>query len=310
MKKIACLGSFITELTFRTDRLPMPGESMLSDSFKMGPGGKGANQAVAARRAGGNISLMVKVGNDILARFAHENLKKEGFSEKYIVVDEKNVTGVAFICVNKNTGENSIIVVPGACEHVTGEDIALFENEIETCDIFLAQLEVNVDAVTKAVNRASKSKKTIVLNTAPVRELSDDLLSKITIVTPNEVEAALLTKVEVNDKDSARRAARVFFDKGIPNVIITLGKKGCYVSGGNREELIDPIDVHTVDTTGAGDAFTGGLVTALAEDRDLFEAARFATAAAALSTTKPGTAPAMPYRGEIDELLKRTYGNS
>jgi ribokinase len=306
-KKIACLGSFITELTTRSERLPRPGESLITDYFYMGPGGKGSNQAVAARRAGGNIVMMVKVGNDILAKFAHENLKKEGFDERFIVVDNGHTTGIAQILVDKNTAENSIVVVPGASENINDADIALFRSEIESCDIFLTQLEVNIEAVEKTVQIAHDNKKTIVLNTAPYRALSDTLLGKITLVTPNEVEASLFTGVEVTDKNSASKAAKVFFDKGIPYVVITLGKKGCYVSDGKQEEMIEPIPVQTIDTTGAGDAFTGGLVTALAEDLTLFDAAKFATATAALSTTKLGTAPGMPYRAEIDELYRKIY---
>lgn len=307
-KKIACFGSFVAELTSRVDRLPRPGETLISDHFKLGAGGKGSNQAVATRRAGGNIVFMAKVGTDLLSNIAKEHYAREGFNPKYIVTDDKYPTGVAIINVDKNTGENSIILVPGVCEHCTSEDIALFRNEIESCDIFLAQLEANIDAVAEAVQIAWDNKKTIVVNTAPARELPDDILSKITIVIPNETEAAVLTKVEVVDRNSAEKAARVFFDKGIPYVIITLGKNGCYVSDGKHGEMIDSIPVRTIDTTGAGDAFIGGLVTALAEDIPLNSAVRFATATAALSTTKQGTAVAMPYRNEIDELVRKTYG--
>jgi ribokinase len=307
-KKIACLGSFIVELTSRVDRLPLPGESLLSDNFKLGQGGKGSNQAVAIRRAGGNVVFMAKIGNDLLSKIAWDHFEKEGFDKKYIVTDNENATGVAIINVDKNTAQNSIIVVPGACEHLTGADIDLFKDEIESCDIFLTQLEANVDAVEKAVQIAFEKKKTIVVNTAPARELPDDLLRKITIVTPNEIEAFMLTRVEVVDKSSAEKAAKVFFAKGIPYIVITLGKSGCYIYDGKHSEIIDPIDVRTVDTTGAGDAFSGGLVTALAEDKSLSEAVKFATAVAALSTTKPGTAVAMPYRDEIDELVKNAYG--
>jgi ribokinase len=307
-KKITCLGSFVVDLTCRVDRLPLPGESLITDYFKMGPGGKGSNQAVAAKRAGGNIVLMTKVGQDLLSQVAVDNFRKEGFDGRYIVVDKDVFTGIALINVDKNTSENSIVVAPGACEHITDEDIALLKPEIESCAIFLTQLEVNIEAIAEAMRIAYEHKKIIVLNTAPVREISDEFLSKATIVTPNEVEASILTKVEVTDKSSARRAARVFFDKGVRQVVITLGKKGAYVNDGTIDEIIDPVDVKTIDTTGAGDAFTGGLVTALAEDRSLLSAVKFATCTAALSTTKMGTAPSMPYRAEIDELVKKAYG--
>ncbi|GHU83715.1 ribokinase [Spirochaetia bacterium] len=307
-KKITCLGSFVVDLTCRADHLPVPGESVITDYFKMGPGGKGSNQAVAAKRAGGNIVLMTKVGSDILSRVALDNFKQEGFDQRFIVIDETIFTGIALINVDKNTSENSIVVAPGACEHITDKDIALLKPEIESCDIFLTQLEVNIDAIEKAMKIAYDNKKIIVLNTAPVREISDELLGMATIVTPNEIEASILTKVEVTDKSSAGKAARVFFDKGIKNVVITLGKKGCYLNDGAVEEIIEPVEVKTIDTTGAGDAFTGGLVTALAEDKSLLNAVKFATCTAALSTTKLGTAPSMPYRKEIDELVTKAYG--
>ncbi|MDR1108909.1 MAG: ribokinase [Spirochaetaceae bacterium] len=307
-KKIICLGSFVVDLTCRVDRLPLPGETLISDYFKMGPGGKGANQAVAAKRAGGNIILMTKIGRDLLSQVALHNFKQEGFDERYIIVAEDFFTGIALINVDKNTSENSIVVAPGACAHITSADIALLEGEIASGDIFLTQLEVNIDAIERAVRIAADHKKIIVMNTAPARKLSDEFLSRATIITPNESEAFLLTGVAVADKSSAGKAARVFFDKGIKNVVITLGKKGCYVNDGKIEEIIEPVEVPTIDTTGAGDAFTGGLVVALAEDRSLLNAVKFATCTAALSTTKMGTAPSMPYRTEIDALVKKAYG--
>jgi len=309
MKKIVCLGSFVVDLTCRSDYLPSPGETIKTDYFKMGPGGKGANQAVAAKRSGGNIVLMTKVGTDLLSKLALDHFKKEGFDEKYILIDENNFTGIALINVDKNTSENSITVAPGACEHISMHDIELLKGEIETGDIFLTQLEVNMDAIEEAIKIAWDCKKTIVLNTAPASPISDELLSKVTIVTPNEIEASMLTNVEVTDKESAGRAARVFFDKGVKTVVITLGKKGAYVNDGDKiEEIIDPIDVKVIDTTGAGDAFTGGLVTAISEDMSIVSAVKFATATAALSVTKLGTAPAMPYRADIDVLVKKAYG--
>lgn len=309
-KKIVCLGSFVVDLTCRSEHLPIPGETIKTDYFKMGPGGKGANQAVAAKRAGGNIVIMTKVGTDILSHVALNNFRQEGFDEKYILIDESNFTGIALINVDKNTSENFITVAPGACDHITENDIALLKDEIETSDIFLTQLEVNMDAIEEAVQIAFDNKKTVVLNPAPALPLSDSLLQKVTIIIPNEIEASMLTRVEaITDKVSAGRAAKVFFDKGVKNVVITLGNKGAYINDGRTETMIAPIDVKVVDTTGAGDAFTGGLVTALAEDMSLENAVKFATATAALSVTKLGTAPAMPYRREIDELVRTVYGN-
>jgi len=307
-KKIACVGSFIVELTSRVDRLPLPGETLLSDNFKFGAGGKGSNQTVAVKRAGGNIIFMAKIGTDILSKIARDHFHKEQIDEKYIVTDNENPTGIALISVNKNTAENSIVLIPGACECLTNNDISLFMDEIKSCDIFLAQLEANVDAVHEAVKIAFKNKKTIVINTAPARVLPDDFLNKITIVIPNEIEASILTNIEIVDKKSTEKAAQALYEKGIPYIIITLGKNGCYFFDGKYGEFIDSIKVDTVDTTGAGDAFIGGLVTALSEDKSLMDSIKFATATAALSTTKLGTAVAMPHRHEIDELVGKVYG--
>jgi len=307
-KKIVCLGSFVVDLTCRSEHLPLPGETIKTDYFKMGPGGKGANQAVAAKRSGGNIILMTKIGTDILSRLALDHFHAEGFDDKYILVDKTSFTGIALINVDKNTSENSITVAPGACEHISSDDIELFRKEIETGDIFLSQLEVNLDAVEKAIGIAWSAVRTVVLNTAPAFSVSDDLLSKVSIVTPNEIEASMLTNIEVMNKENAKQAAKVFFGKGVNNVVITLGKKGAYVNDGKSEAIVDPVDVKVVDTTGAGDAFTGGLVTALAEEMPLINAVKFATATAALSVTKLGTAPSMPYRAEIDKLVKTAYG--
>ncbi len=305
--KIVCLGSFVVDLTCRVEHLPLPGESIVTDYFKMGPGGKGSNQAIAAKRAGADILLMTKIGNDILSEVAVRAYKEEGFDDKFILVDKEHSTGIALINVDKNTSQNSIAVAPGACEHITDSDIELLTPEIEACDIFLTQLEVNVDAIEKCIDIAHKNNKIIVFNTAPIRPISNETVAKATIITPNEIEAALLTDIEVVDLESAKKAAHVFFDRGIQNVIITLGKKGSYVNDQKVESFVEPIDVKTVDTTGAGDAFTGGLVTALSEGSDLHQSVKFATATASLSTTKFGTAPSMPYRKEIDELMKKAY---
>lgn len=302
--KITCLGSFVVDLTCRSEHLPIPGETVATDYFKMGPGGKGANQATASKRTGGNITLMTKIGNDLLSNVAIESFNKEGFDPKYIIRDDNNFTGIALITVDKNTSQNSIVVAAGACEHINDNDLELLRPEIESCDIFLTQLELNLDIIEKAIDMAYKNNKIIVLNTAPAKIISDEVLRKVTIVTPNEIEASILTNVEVKDIDSAREAAKVFFKKGVQKVIITLGKNGSYVNDGNKEKFVPSIEVETIDTTGAGDAFTGGLVTALSEKLDLFDAVEFATAVAALSTTKLGTAPSMPYRDEVDKLLK------
>jgi len=302
-KKIVVLGSFVVDLTSRAPHLPVPGETVLGTRFKMGPGGKGGNQGVAARRAGADAVMITKVGDDVFGRMAIDNFANEGFDTGFILIDDEHETGTALIMVDENTGQNKILVVGGACAHFTDDDIKRITPTIQDADILLTQLEINMDATQAAIDIASRAGVDIVLNTAPVQPVPDEMLKKVTYVTPNEVEASILTGVNVKTPADAANAARVFLDKGVRGVIITLGEQGVFVTDGQRDELIPPYHVDVVETTGAGDAFSGAFVCALAEDMDLFEAARFGNAAGALSVTKLGTAPAMPYRTDIDAFI-------
>lgn len=303
MKKVVVMGSFVIDLTSRANHLPIPGETVIGTKFKMGPGGKGSNQGVAAKRAGAEVTMITKVGNDTFGKIAIENFKNEGFDTKFILIDQENETGTALIMVDENTAQNKILVVSGACANITGNDIDLVSTTIGGADIFLIQLETNMDSIEKSIDIAYKNDVKIVLNTAPIQPVPDELLSKVHVITPNEVEASILTKVNIKIPEDASKAAKVFFNKGVKNVIITLGKDGVYVSDGITEEIIPSYNVNAIDTTGAGDAFNGGFVTALSEGKDIFEAARFGNIVGALSVTKLGTAPAMPYRGEIEEFI-------
>lgn len=305
MSKIVVMGSFVVDLTSRASHLPVPGETVIGSTFKMGPGGKGSNQGVAAKRAGADVLMVTKVGEDTFGSVAINNFKNEGFETDYILVDKKNETGTALIMVDEKTGQNQILVVSGACANITDEDIELVKPVISNADIFLTQLETNMDSIIKSIDIAHKSGVMIVLNTAPVQPLPDNLLEKVDIITPNEVEASILTGVGINTPEDAPKAAKEFFKKGVKNVIITLGKDGVYVSNGSREELIASYQVEAVDTTGAGDAFNGGFVTALSEGKDIFESAKFGNAVGALSVTKFGTAPAMPTREEINAFISK-----
>lgn len=299
------MGSFVVDLTSRASHLPIPGETVIGTKFKMGPGGKGSNQGVAAKRAGADVTMVTKVGNDTFGKIAIENFKNEGFNTEFILIDQENGTGTALIMVDENTAQNEILVVSGACANITKSDIELVSATICEADIFLTQLETNMESIEKSIDIAYKNGVKIVLNTAPIQPVSDELLSKVDVITPNEVEASILTGVNINKPEDASKAAKVFFEKGVKNVIITLGKDGVYVSDSVTEEIIDSYKVNAVDTTGAGDAFNGGFVTALSEGKDIFEAARFGNVVGALSVTKFGTAPAMPFRNNIDEFYKK-----
>ena len=307
-KPIVVFGSFVVDLTSRSEGLPVPGQTILGNWFRYGPGGKGSNQAVAAHRAGADVTLVTKLGKDVFADVALDFYKSEGMCTDYILRDEEKPTGVALILVDEITAQNEIVVVSGACQNITPEDVEHCRRLIEGASIILLQHEINPDAQRTAIEIAHAAGVRVVLNPAPAMPVPDDLLAKIDIVTPNETEAQALTGIAVTCEEEARKAAQVFLDKGVRNVVITMGALGVYVNDGTRGEMLPRLEVDAIDTTGAGDAYNGGFVTALSEGRDLFEAARYGNATGALSVTRLGTAPAMPMRAEIDEMVKRSYG--
>lgn len=302
--KVTVLGSFVVDLMGRAPHLPVPGETVKGSIFKMGPGGKGSNQGVAAHRAGAEVTMITKVGKDIFGEIALTNFKNEGMDTSYVYQDDKYPSGAALIMVDENTSQNKILVTLGACEYITRGDIMRAEHDIKNSNIFLTQLETNVDAVENAINIACENKVKVVLNPAPVQIISDELLKKVDVFTPNEVEASILSNIDIKTKDDVAKTAEFFLDKGVKNVIITLGADGAYIATQSKKVSIPSIKVKVVDTTGAGDAFNGGLATALAEGKDIFEAAIFANIVAGLSVTKIGTAPAMPFRKDIEEFIE------
>jgi len=305
--KISVMGSFIVDLMARAPHLPVIGETVKGTTFKIGPGGKGSNQAVAAQRSGVDVTMITKIGNDDFAEIALKSFTSEGMSTKYIFQDEKYETGTALIMVDENTSENKIMVTVGACGHITEDDIEKAREDIENSEVLLTQLEANIDATEKAVEIAYQQGVKTILNPAPAQQISDELIKKIDILTPNETEASLLCDgVEINTVEDAKKAATILMAKGAKNVIVTLGNKGSMVVTQSAERYIKSLKVDVVDTTGGGDAYNGGLAAALAEGKDIFEAAEFANAVAALCVTKKGTAPAMPYRDEIEKIIEET----
>ncbi len=303
-KKIVMFGSYVADLTGVAEHLPKAGETVFGETFKIGPGGKGSNQTVAAHRAGADIKIITKLGHDVFGDLALSFYKEDGISADNILMDDSMGTGIALICVDEGTGQNQILVVPAACTNFTDADIEKIRPVIEEADILLVQFEVNMDALEKVIDIAKAAGVMVVLNPAPARKVPVELLRKTDIVTPNEVEAETLTGVPVPDEAGARKAADVFHSWGIAGVVITMGKNGVFASDGKNSKMVPAYTVNAIDTTGAGDAFTGGFVTALAEGKDIFEASVFGNALASLSVQKFGTAPSMPTRAEIDELLK------
>jgi ribokinase len=301
--RIAVVGSSNTDMVVRTPGIPRPGETILGGEFIMAAGGKGANQAVAAARAGGEVTFIARVGDDIFGRRAMEGFIRDGIRVDHIVRDKRAPSGVALIFVAPD-GENSIVVAPGANARLSPADIRRAANVITQAGILVLQLEIPLDTVTEAAKLASAAGVPVILNPAPARPLDDSLLARITILTPNETEAEFLTGISIRRKSDMMRAAIALLDKGVKAVLITLGAKGVFAATQEKMEVVPAFKVNPVDTTAAGDAFNGALAVALAEKQPLFEAVRFAEAAAALSTTKPGAQPSLPKRVEIEKLLR------
>ncbi len=304
MAKIVVTGSYITDIAAVTSRFPRDGETVIGETVKIGPGGKGSNQATACKRLGAEVVLITKTGNDYLRNVALTHYKNENISDKYVFVDEENQTGVAIIQIHKSSAENRILVTPGANNHITEEDVYKAEEEFKTCDIVLLQLEASMESVRASINLAKKYNKTVVLNPAPVKELDDEMFGLIDYFTPNETEAEFYSGIKADSIQNMERMAELFIAKGVGNVIITLGKAGAFVKTRDSVCIIPAYTVNAVDTTGAGDAFNGGLCVALAEGKGIVEAAKFANAVAALSVTKLGASESMPDRLDVDSFLK------
>lgn len=303
-QKITVFGSFVVDLMARTPHLPAPGETVKGSFFKQGAGGKGFNQGIAAHKTGGDVAMITKLGRDSLAAVATDAMDAVGMPKDYLFFNDDAPTGVALIMVDENSSQNEIVIVPGACATITDADIASVEARIKESAYVLLQLEVNQDANEKVARLAKENGVRVIVNTAPYQPVTDEFLGGCYLVTPNEVEAEELTGVHVDSLESADRAAKVFLEKGVQNVLITLGGRGVYIYTEGKSEIIPAYKVNAIDTTGAGDAFNGGLLTALAEGKSLHDAACFANAVAAISVQRIGTTPAMPTREEVDAFLR------
>lgn len=296
--KILVIGSSNTDMVVQASRLPLPGETVLGEQFVMNPGGKGANQAVAASRLGGSVGLLAKLGDDLFGQQTLTRLNLEEIETDYVLIDKDYPSGVALITVAEG-GENAIVVAAGANMALTTEEIHQAQGAIATAEIILLQLEIPLLTVELAVKIASDLGKIIILNPAPARELSDALLQKVNILTPNQTEAQILTGIKVDSVKTAHLAAQRLCDRGVANVIITMGKLGAYLYNQETTQLVAGYPVKAVDTTAAGDTFNGALAVALSEGKGLLEAIAFANLAAALTVTRLGAQSSLPYRQEI-----------
>ncbi len=302
---VAILGIFVADLAFRAGRMPAVGETIAGSGFKMGPGGKGSNQAVAAARAGARVSFISKLGKDDFGAVALSTWEREGIVPHVQQLADQP-TGAAFIYVNDKTGENAIIVVPGAAASITPADVDAAAEAIRSAAVFVTQLEQPVDAAMRGLEIAKAAGVTTIFNPAPAEPVPDAIYPLCDYVTPNESEASLLTGVTVRTIDDARQAADVFLGKGVGTALITLGENGALLHNRNGSVHIPVFRAGAVvETAGAGDAFNGGFAAALARGDAPADAARFASALAGISVTRPGTAPSMPMLSEIEALLAR-----
>ncbi|AHG66027.1 ribokinase [Advenella mimigardefordensis] len=301
--RIVIVGIYVADLLFKASRMPVIGETLLGSHFAMGPGGKGSNQAVAAARAGAEVIFYTRLGNDAFAANAQKTWQQAGVTSRATLHDDLT-TGAAHIFVEDESGRNAIIVYPGAAAHMVPADLDLIEQDIASADIFVTQLEQPLDVALHGLRLARKHGVTTIFNPAPATQLPDELFPLCDWITPNETEASLLTGLPVGNLEQARAAAGRLLAKGVTNVVITLGEQGCLLHTASDSIHIPAYQAgKCIDTAGAGDGFTAGLATALAEGQPPEAALRFASALAGISVTRSGTAASMPERGQIDTLL-------
>jgi ribokinase len=305
MGRIVILGVFVADTAYRADRQPRMGETLLGQSFVLGPGGKGSNQAVAAAKAGGQVHFVTRLGRDAFADIARSTWAEAGVIPE-VTEDPDSYTGAAYIFIEAATGNNAIIISPGAAGRISVADVEARADLIGGASVFVTQLEQPMAAAHRALEIARAGGARTILNPAPAAALPDAMLALCDVVTPNETEAESITGVKVAGVEDARRAAEVLLGKGVGAVIVTLGEKGALYHDGRISEVVPPFHAGpVVETTGAGDAFNGGFAVALAEGLAPLDAVRFGCATASISVTRPGTAPSMPSRAEIEALLAR-----
>jgi ribokinase len=303
--KILVVGSSNTDMVITTKHLPGPGETIMGNNFFMNCGGKGANQAVAAARLGGDITLVCKTGGDIFGKQSRDLIEKEGVDISYFFSDPVEPSGIALITVDEKA-ENCIVVASGANATLTIDDIRSCEGLIEGSDIILMQLEIPLETVQYVAETAFAKGKTVILNPAPACELPDSLLKTISIITPNETEAAVLSGIKIVDIATAEEAAKRISNRGVEAVIITMGGNGAVLFKKNQFTHIPAYRVNPVDTTAAGDIFNGALAIAISDGRTLVQAIAFACHASAISVTRMGAQSSAPLKHEVEAIFNNS----
>lgn len=298
MNKVTVFGSYVMDLTVLAPHIPVVGETVFSGPFKMGPGGKGFNQAVAAKKAGSEVVFMTKIGKDIFAPYVKNAFEKFEISKEHLLESGTSGTGVALIVVNETDGSNAIAVAPEACNEITVEEIKMNEKIFNSCDVFLTQFEANLEATYEAIKIAKNSGAIVILNPAPVKEFDSEILDYVDILIPNEIEASLIANVSLDGINSIYKIASKLENR-VKTIVITLGEKGVFCPNVS-DKILPAIKVDTIDTTGAGDAFAGIFASYLSRGYSLSDTLDYARVGAAISTTRFGTSPSMPTKEEIE----------
>jgi ribokinase len=299
---IVVIGSSNTDMIIKVPRIPRPGETILGGTFQIAAGGKGANQAVAAARAGGKVTFVARVGNDMFGDQAISGFLKDYINVDFVIKDKNAPSGVAMIFLAED-GQNSIAVASGANANLSPADVEQAKNAIAAADLVILQLESSLETVLAAAKMAARHGAKVILNPAPAQPLPAELFHYLTILTPNESEAELLTGIAVTDNAAAEQAAKALCAREVPIVMITMGASGVYVCSDEFTGMLPGFKVAAVDTTAAGDVFNGALAVALSESKNIKDATEFAQAAAAISVTKMGAQPSAPWRMEIETFL-------
>ena len=302
MKVISVFGVFVADLCFFANAIPEKGQTILGNNHIVGPGGKGSNQAIAAARLGGSVNFITKIGKDQNADMALSLYRDEGMDTSCVIQDENHLTGVAGIMINEKTGDNAINIVPGAAATLTKKDIDNNLSFIKKSEIFLTQLETPYEATSYALKKAKEFNLTTIFNPAPASEINQNDFKLIDYFTPNETEASFYLKKKVESKEEIEIAAKMFLEKGVKNIVITLGSRGVYFANSTENYFVDAFNLKdkVIDTTGAGDAFNGAFAYALSNNHKNREALKFANKVAGISTTRTGAANAMPKLKEVE----------
>ncbi|HAF61289.1 MAG TPA: ribokinase [Anaerolineaceae bacterium] len=301
--KIVVFGSINMDLTAYVPKLPLPGETLFGDSYITVPGGKGNNQAVAAARLGADVQFVGRVGDDIFGQQVLKIVAAENVNVSQVAVDKEKRTGLAVISVDKNA-ENAITVISGANWRMGEEDVARAEGCLSDADVLMLQIEVPLQASLQIAEIAKRKNVKVIFDPAPATPLPDKVYQTVDFITPNETETEILVGILPHNKEEARQAAAILHQRGVNNVIIKMGARGVYYDNVDQKGFVQPYTVKAIDSVAAGDAFNAGLAVAIAEGKPIAEAVKWGAAAGAIATTRKGALPAMPYRAELEKLMR------